>query len=113
MTVYIERVSEYGLFHDLRIVGIKPSISMVVKRSIEMIGCSAISQIGIAQRASMRNTISIGLISFVPYLILKRKIAKNMNARRRVIHPPIPAPPFIWSAKIIPVVIEKINHEKR
>lgn len=110
---YIDRVSEYGLFHDLRIVGANPNISIVVRSMTEIIGCLATSHIGIASKARIKNITSMNLISFVPYLKLKIKIAKKIKVSTSVIQPPTPAPPSIWSENIIPVVIEKINQEKR
>ena len=85
---------------------------MLERSTTETIGCFATNQIGIASSASTKKITSIVLISLVPYLKLRRKIAKKINVSMSVIHPPRPAPPCIWRAKIIPVVIEKINQEK-
>ena len=108
--IFENSVSENGLFHDFRMVGIKPSISIVEARITDRIGCFAINHKNKATKARIKNTVSDLVISLVPYRKPSANIKKQITATANVTHDPTPAPLVTCNPYAIAVTSPQINH---
>ncbi len=89
---YKKSVSEFGLFHDLRMVGAKPSISVIETRITDNTGCLAINHRNSAINERIKNKVSNLVISFLPFRIPSINTEKQAITTANVTQEPTPAP---------------------
>ena len=108
--MYVDIVSEKGLFQDFLIVGANASAFIVESKITERIGCFAKTHNASATKAKIKNIVSEKVICFSPLNKLKPNIKNTVRLMARVIREPTPAPALNCSANINAVANPKVNH---
>ena len=82
---------------------------MDTARMTDNTGCLANHHRNNAIRERTKNTVSVFVISFFPFLSPRKNIRNDMTATDSVTHDPTPAPAATWSAYTIDVKNPQIN----